>query len=777
MRDQDQWRAPLPTRLTSAEREFYTELRRLVDAAGLSVRELAGTGADETVWEGWINGQSLPPQRAVTELASKLSRNGVDGGRLIKLWSRVFLPTSYPAGPGHSLVRPQQLPVETSNFTGRVEELKALERIARQSAGTGGVADSTDGGDGPTVIVLEGPAGAGKTALAIHIAHRLSNLFPDGQLWAGLRDSIDEDEPVTDNQALHGFLEAFGVAPGKLPKDTDEQAALYRGLLTGRRMLVVLDNACDASHVRRLLPASHGCLVLITTRALTFDLADAGAHVLRLGPLRAREARELLQRRLGAERMRREASAVDDLVRLCDRMPLVLGVAAARVAADPDLSLRAAADELPSATGTAGSPVATARAVFAASYAHLSKSAASTFRLLSLCPGPDISVPATASLAAIGVEEARTALDELAAMYLVEEHRPGRFLIHGLLRAFAVDQAQANEGESILHEAARRLLDHYLRGMHAAMCLLYPERRPVPLVPPVPGVQAESFSHAQALVWWRAERLVAQSLVTYAAQHDDFGAYCWQLSWAMAPLLLRGGFFQNYLGTQRAAITAARGLGDPLGQGIANYEYAHACALLGETGDSNAHLKAALEWFTKAGDQAGAAAAFDGLAQLLMQEGEYLQALAPEKEALELRRVVGDPSGIAHSEQTMASICARLGRHDEAVRHCQRALDLSRETGSRALVADALTTLGIVHLSLGDYGKAVASYMEVLVICRAIGDNISTAGALTGLGDAQHAKGDARAAHAAWRQALGILSDLPNADVEPLKARLDLAAR
>jgi tetratricopeptide (TPR) repeat protein len=789
MHDQDRRRPALPARLAPAEREFFVELRRLLDAAGLSARDLASPKADAASWQGWIDGKSLPPQQAVTDLGSRLARNGTGTARLIRLRSRVAVPTSYPAASVQSAGRPRQLPAETGGFTGRADDLKILERLARQAAGvTDPVIASANSGpadDGPTVIVLQGPAGVGKTALAVHAAHRLSDLFPAGQLWAGLRDSAGAGDPVSDSQALHGFLEALGVAPGNVPKDTDEQAALYRSLLAGRQALVVLDDARDASQIRRLIPAGRGCLVLVTTRAIALTMPNAPVHLLRVGPLREWEAHDLLEQRLPAERIRSDPAAVDDLVRLCGRLPLPLGVAAARAAADPDLPLRALAAVLRSGagggTGDAGGgtedgtadPVTTARRIFAASYARLSDGAAQMFRLLSVCPGPGISVPAAASLAAIAPGQARGALDELTAMRLIEEHQPGRFIIHGLLREFAAGQARANEGRSALDAAGRRLLDHYLRSMHAAMCMLYPESRPVRLVPPVPGVAPESLSHSQSLEWWQAERLVLRSLVAYAAERRDLGGYCWQLAWAMGPLLVRGGLFHDYLAIQETAIAAAERLGDPLGQGIAHYGYAHACALLGQTGDSGAHLKQALDWFARAGDQVGAAASLDGLAQLLMQEGDYPQALERAKEALETRRVIGLPDGIAHSEHTLGSICARLGRHDEAARHCQRSLDLSRETGSRAHTADALSTLGSVHLSLGAYDRAVACYMEVLATCRLIGDNVQTAQALTGLGDAQHAKGNGRAASDAWRQALSILSGLPNADIEPLQARLD----
>ncbi|MFZ0000094.1 MAG: SARP family transcriptional regulator, partial [Trebonia sp.] len=532
MRNQDQRRPPLPVRLTSAEREFYTELRRLVGASGLSAGDLSGTAAGQDAWEDWLNGQSLPPLRALRELGSRLSASGIDARRLASLWARASLPTAYPAEPGRSPVQPRQLPIGTSDFTGRSSELDVLADLARQAAAPGDT----------TVVVIEGPAASGKTALANHVAHQLSHLFPDGQLWADLRGFGEAGEPVTGGQALRGFLEAIGVAPRELPLDVDEQAALYRRLLTGRHVLIVLDNARDAGQVQRLLPASPGCLVLITTRGLPADLAGAGTHVLRLGPLSDSEVRDVLERRVGTTRLRREPSAVRELGSVTGQRPLALRVVAARAAADPDLSLRALAQELRSAGAGTGDPLA----VFAASCAHLSDGAARMFRLLSVAPGPDIGLPAAASLAAIPADQARGALDELVTACLVEEHQPGRFVVYGLPRRYGADLARAAEGAAELDAATRRLLDHYLRGMHAAVSLIYPARPPVPLLPPVAGVHTESFgSAAEALAWCRAERPGVQALVTYAAGQGDFGAYCWQLPWAMAPFLSRGGFTRD----------------------------------------------------------------------------------------------------------------------------------------------------------------------------------------------------------------------------------------
>ncbi|HEY0932350.1 MAG TPA: tetratricopeptide repeat protein [Trebonia sp.] len=767
MSSPDERHAPLPARLTPAEREFYTELRRLADASRLPPGELWGAASPEAAWESWLSGWSLPPKRAIRELASRLAGYGVDADRLAVLWARAVLPTSYPAEPSRSLVRPAQLPVATGDFMGRADELKVLEDLARRAA--------TDG-DAAAVIVIEGTAGTGKTTLATHLAHQVSHLFPDGQLWVSLRGFGDAGEPVTDGQALRGFLDAFGAAPGNQPLYADERADLYRGMLAGRRVLVVLDNARDAGQVRRLLPGSPGCLALVTTRARPAGFDGAGLHELRLGPFSDSEARDLLERRLGADRVQAERQAADELSELCGRLPLALAIAAGRAAADPGVPLAALAGELHSRSLLAGQPADPAvitRTVFTASYAQLSPGAARMFRMLGACPGPDIGVPAAASLAAVTPEQARAALAELSAAHLVAEHQPGRFAVHDLLHTYAAGLARADEGAAGPDAAVRRLLDYYLRGMHTAVTVIYPPRPAVPLVPPAAGVQAERFGgRPQALAWCRAERTAAQTLVMYAAGHGGFGAYCWQLPWAMGPLLARGGFLHDYLAVQRVALAAARSLGDPFGQGTANHEYAHACALLGEVGESGAHLEEALRWFTRSGDRAAAARTLNAMAQLLVQDGEYLRALEREKEALELRRTVGDPDEIAHSEETIGSIYHRLGRHGEAVRHCQRSIDISRETGSRALTADALATIASVHLGLADYGRAVACYMEVLVIYREIGDNAGIAEALTGLGDAQQAKGDVPAACAAWRQAAGVLSGLPNADIQPVKARL-----
>jgi tetratricopeptide (TPR) repeat protein len=778
MRTHDQRRPPLPARLTSAERDFYLELRRLVDAAGLSFRALeestSTTKSDsgessfysKSQWGRWLNGQSLPPRKAVVKLTEKLAKEDIEAEHLVDMWGRAFVPSPYPQEPGTALVRPRQLPTTPQHFIGRTTQMEAMTRLVDQ------VTESA----GAMVIVIEGTAGVGKTTLANHFGHHIYDRFPDGQLYVNLRGFDETGRSMEDGEALSGFLDSLGVSQEVNSVAVDDQAALYRSVLADRRILVMLDNARDAGQVRRLLPGTPGCLALVTSRNQLTGLAAEGAQVLRLDPFTIEEARDMLSRRLGSGRVLAEPQATEELIGLWARLPLALSVGAAYAAAHPDFPLATIASEFRSRgldlldTGDAST---TTRTVFAQSYHHLSDNAARMFRLLGIHPGSDIGLAAAASLAAVPVEHARKALDELARAYLVVEHRPGRFTFHDLLRAYAAEQARMQESADGLEEAVRRLLDYYLRAMHAGELLIYPARLEVELPSPVPGSLVESFTtHEQALAFCHAERHVVQALVTSAAERGGFDAYCWQIPRAMAPLLARRSLFHDYLASQRIALKAAQNLGDLVGLGHAHYELAHACALLGDTADSAAHLEQALEQFAALGDRAALAMTQNGLSQLLEQQGQYARALEHEKEALRLRRGLGNRTQTAHSELTIGSIYARLGQYDAALRYCRRALDLGRETGSHILTADTLEILGRIHRGLGDHDEAVSCYLQALVIYRETGGDFNEAAVFIGLGDAQLALGDAAAARDSWQQALTLLAGIPNADDQPVRARL-----
>jgi NB-ARC domain len=301
----------------------------------------------------------------------------------------------------------------------------------------------------PVIAVIGGSAGAGKTALAVHWAHQVADRFADGQLYVDLC-GFGPGSPVSPAEALRGFLAALGVAAARIPQGGAAQAGLYRSLLASRRMLILLDNAADAGQARPLLPASPGCLVVITSRGRLTGLATAeAAHFTTLGTLSEAEGRELLAHRLSPQRLASEPKAASGLVRLCAGLPLALAIAAGRIAADPGLRIATVARQLED-PGTrldaleTQDPATSARPVFSRSYRTLSNPAAHLFRLIGLHGSTDITPPAAASLAGIQESHAGRLLHELTHTHLAAEQADGRFTIHPLLCAYAAEQARAD---------------------------------------------------------------------------------------------------------------------------------------------------------------------------------------------------------------------------------------------------------------------------------------------------------------------------------------------
>ncbi|MGE5830027.1 MAG: BTAD domain-containing putative transcriptional regulator, partial [Micromonosporaceae bacterium] len=410
---------------------------------------------------------------------------------------------------------PRQLPVDVRGFAGRADQLARLDALA-----------STLGNEGATVVIsaIAGTAGVGKTALAVHWAHRAARRFPDGQLYINLRGFDPDGAMVDPASAIRGFLAALGVPAERIPTDPDAQAGLYRTVLADKQMLIVLDNARDATQVRPLLPGAPHCLVLVTSRNQLAGLIVAtAAHSLRLDLLTPDEARDLLTQRLGSRRIAAEPDAVATLISLCAYLPLALALVAARAATHPQLSLAALADQLHD-TGTrldalaTDDPTTDPRAVFSWSYTAVSPPAQRLFRLLGLHPGPDISAAAAASLAALTPSEARPLLAELTAASLLAEHRPGRYILHDLLRGYATHLAETIDTDQQRHAATGRILDHYLHTVLPATRLLDPGRDPIPLAPARAGVTPEQpGDHAQALRWFTVEHQVLLAAVDLAA--------------------------------------------------------------------------------------------------------------------------------------------------------------------------------------------------------------------------------------------------------------------
>jgi DNA-binding SARP family transcriptional activator len=681
----------------------------------------------------------------------------------------VALPPASPAVPV-----PAQLPPAVPAFAGRGAELASLGAILPAS----GQADSAS----PAVVIsaVSGTAGVGKTALAVHWAHRIASRFPDGQLYVNLRGFDPGGAALDPAEALRGFLYAFGIPAERIPGTVPAQAALYRSLLARKRVLVVLDNARDAAQARPLLPGSPGCLAIVTSRDhLTPLVATEGAHHVALGLLTPAEAGDLLAHRLGVSRVAAEPDAVDDIIARCARLPLALAIAAARAATHPGLPLTALAAELQATTGVlgalnAGDPAADVRAVFSWSCHALTDAAAGLFRLLGLHPGPDLTLAAAASLAGIPLNQARELVIELVRASLLSELTPGRYSCHDLLRVFAAELARSVDTEAARQAAMRRMLDHYLHSAHAAALLLGPLVDSVALSPPADGVVPESPArHDDAHAWFAAEQDVVLAAIDQASA-ASFDTHTWQLAWTMDTFLKWRGRWPDQARVLRTAADAARRLHDPAALASILRALARACTKLGLWDEAYTCGEKALALFTEIGDPNLQAFTHLQLGSVDDRQGRPAQAIRHAREALGLYQRAGNHTGQAHALNSLGWGHTRLGDHEQALTFCLRALPWLQEAGDRDSEAGTWDSIGYAHHHLGHYQQAITSYQTALELARTIGDSYLEAEILNHLGDTLLLTAGRGAAHRVLREAIVILDRLGHPDAAGVRAKLAL---
>ncbi|ROO60379.1 DNA-binding SARP family transcriptional activator [Micromonospora sp. Llam0] len=721
-----------------------------------------------------------------TARRSLVEQLGVEPSEELRRLQKAILNRERPAVPAASLhvtaagaprraesVVPRQLPADVAGFTGRSAYLERLDSLS--------AATLPDAGKRPATVVISaiaGTAGVGKTALSVRWAHRVADRFPDGQVYVNLRGFAPSGAAVSPSDAVRTLLEAFEVAPQRIPASLDGQIGLYRSLLAGRRVLILLDNARDAEQVRPLLPGTPGCLVLVTSRSQLSGLITLdGAHTLTVDLLTASEAWDMLAHRVGHDRVAAEPKAVEDIITSCARLPMALAIVAARAAAHPGFRLTAIADQLRQARGGLdgfdnGDP-ANMRAVFSWSYHTLTPAAAALFRLLGLHPGLDVTAPAAASLADLPARHVRSALAELAHAHLLTEHAPGRYTFHDLLRAYAAELAEEVDPDTTRQAAARRILDHYLHTAHGADRLLRPDREPIDIDPPEPGVTPEALGdHRAALTWFATEHPALLAAIHHAA-HAGFHAHAWRLAWTLESFFDWRGHWHELAATQRTALDAAQRQANPAGQAHTHRGLARAHTRTGRYDDALTHLRLALDLFIKLGDRAGQAATHRSLGMVLIRQGRHQEALNHDKQALDLHRATGDLAGQALTLNNIGHHHSQIGDYHQALTYCERALTLSREIGDRDAEARTWASLGYAHSHLDNHTDAVACNKRAVELFRDIGDRTTEAETLTNLGDAHRAAGDTTAARAAWREALDILNDLGHPDATHVRARLN----
>lgn len=666
--------------------------------------------------------------------------------------------------------RPQlrQLPAAVRHFVGRTAQLETLTGLADDAAGSGGTT---------AIVAVDGSAGIGKTALAVHWAHRVADRFPDGQLYVNLRGFDPGGATMSAAEAIRRFLGALGLSAQAIPAGLDDQAALYRSLLAGRRMLIVLDNARDADQVRPLLPGSSGCLVLVTSRnRLASLVAVEGAQPLPLGLLTAEEAHQLLARRLGERRPAREPEAVGELVELCARLPLALNIAAARAVVDPNLPLAALAADLRESGGpldrlSAGDASADVRTVFSWSYQQLADPAARLFRLLGVHPGPDISLPAAASLADITLERARDLLAELVRAHLLERDGAGRFAFHDLLRAYAIELADGHEDERL--PAMLRGQDHYLHAGHAAALQFSPNRTPLALDAPAAGVRPdEPVDYDGALAWFDAEQPVLLAVLRQAAE-AGFDSNAWRLPWCVADYLDIRAQYGELAAVLRIALAAARRLSDLRGEAWALGSLGRVSLRLGAYEDADDYLRQSLATYERLGDVGGQASTLVILAQVASQFGAFIETLRHGERALDLYEAIDNRSGQAIALNVIGWSHTQLGDHKQALLSCRRSLDLALELGNLTSAGAAWDSLGLTHHQLGQYAEAIACYREAVALRRSLDQRSYEAATLTRLGETHLALTEYRTAREAWQRALTLLDDADASAVRELRLKIE----
>ncbi|KAA6223629.1 tetratricopeptide repeat protein [Streptomyces albofaciens JCM 4342] len=669
---------------------------------------------------------------------------------------------------------PHQLPAAPSRFTGRAGELAAL---------TAALDEAVESGTTVTISAIGGAGGIGKTWLALYWAHRHADRFPDGRLFVDMRGFTPLGEPMPTAEAVRGFLNALGVDPSGVPPDLDAQVGLYRSLVAERRMLIVLDNVRDTAHVAPLLPGSATCTVLVTSRRHLAGLVTThGARSLDLDVLSEAEARQLLVDHLGAERVAAEPEAVREFLACCAGLPLALSIVAARATAHPGFPLSVLAEELRDHTTRldeldAGEIPLNLRAAFSSSYHALSPEAAVLLGLLGLAPGPDISLPAAASLAGLPKARVRALLRELETAHLVSQPAPGRYRLHDLIRLYACDQAHRHQAEGRRDGALRRLVEFYLHTAYAADQLLDPHRESVVLDPPAEGCLSHPLpDEAGALAWLDAEHpcvMAAQRLAVERQWHT--------LVWQLAPTLhtyhWRRGRLPDQVAVARAGLTAALCLGDPAIEAPAHRLLAESCALAGRHTEALEHLNEALTLAESSHDLPSQAHTHRVLGWAWGQQGRIGPALDHATRSLGLFQTIGDEEWEARGLNQSAWYSAQLGHYEQAAAYGDKALLLHRRHGNGNGEALSLSVHAYLGLRTGRYTDVLENGRRALTLFREIGNTFHEALLLEGIGQAHAALGQAAEAGEAWRQALELYrTQHRTEEAERLQRRLAEAA-
>jgi tetratricopeptide (TPR) repeat protein len=764
---------------------FFTEVVHHDPAAVPGSYRRVQVIVKETAATGWIRvpdpavaparagpGDGMSGQDAAAVVArgdTRLAGRGPAGSGVLALLS----PGSAVDGGGMNARRliPAQLPHDVGGFTGREPELANLALLAA-------------GQEGAAVVItaIDGVAGIGKTALAVHFAHRAAAAFPDGQLFVNLRGFDPEHPPLRPGDVLARFVRALGADPADLPADPDELAATYRSQLSGRRVLVVLDNAASAEQVRPLLPGTTGCLAIVTSRnRLSGLVAVDGAQRLTLDMLPPGPAVALIATIAGKERAAADPAATRRLAALCGWLPLALRITADRAAAHPHLSIADLAEELTAesdrldvlATDEQASQV---RAVFSWSYRALAPAPARAFRLLGLHPGQDISTAASAALLDTPVPETRRLLSTLTGGHLLEETGRDRYQFHDLVRVYAAERAQASDPEPHRVAAIGRLLTWYLHAADAFGRIFNPDNRHLLLDPPPPSCRPPAFTtHRQAWHWAESELTNLVPVLRQAATAGD-DILAWQLPVTFMIICDLFGHLADIIPGLRSALTISRKLSDRAAEAWILITLAEAYLHVGEPDEMIRCCQSALaisaetdDWYIQ-----WSAQQLQGLAYLFL--GRFSEAIDFLQQSLATARQVSDRRTEGMSLTWLGAVHERLGAFETAIGLREQAVAALKQARNRWQYGYALQQLAEAYRRYERTSDAIGNYQQAQAIFRQIGDRRTEADVLSQLGHAQKTAGQDDAARQSWQQALAIFEELHDPRANQVRAKLGTEA-
>lgn len=730
--------------LRAARQRSLLTLEGLAEASGVSVRAISDME----------RGKSLPRRTTLSGLLDALSLEEEQRRRLEQTATRGVRQF------------PQQLPPDLEAFRGREEALKAVHRYTDQIA---------KGGGHVVVSALGGMAGVGKTALAVHWAHQAAGRFADGQLYVNLRGFEESGDPVDPGDALGGFLRALGVPSSSIPADTEARAALFRERTASRRLIVLLDNARATDQVRPLLPASPGCLTIITSRNHLSGLAvSEGALLIDLDVWSHDEALAALAARIGEARCRAESEAAGELVRLCGHLPLAVAILSAHLSTQPRLRLHIAVREL-SESRSALDALATddqrvdVRTVFSWSYNALAPDTARFFRHICLQPASTLSAQAAASLAWVEMTEARRHLRALTSASLVTRDAEGRYILHDLVRAYGAELAEQLKDDRVAAEI--RLLDYLRHNAYAANRFV--ARMPTDLPDePVPGVISIGIdNHDEGMHWYQQEEAGAAAALV-ALDDPRLLRHRSNVSLEWAPYDVLAGRWTEAITAARIGLDAALILDDSFAIVSSCRDLARARIETGRLDEAAAIVDLMVERLEKLQPRHRIRAERNA-AWMRDKQGRHTDALQHARTAVAIARELDSRVQLANALSAECWNLTMVGEFQEALSVCREALSLLQEVGNRIDELTVWDTVGYAQHGLGDFDAAITSYGKALRIGEETRHDYYQAMVLDHQASTYLALGDIGQAHASWTRAAELLDRLHIARAVEVQAKAD----